>query len=466
MNRLDLASSFNSFSLSVINCLHISIFKSQKSQRHLSEFSYKSLVKMMDCTNSKDLKLAAARFITVVLPLIPPDDCDGLQLHLIALYKDENSAAEQKDILKSLSSLLYYHESAKTIGINTGFHDYLLEQGIKLISQIQSLEIQKKKKDEENSMVKELQDIIILYKLWAANSANSKILLSYKDGKIGSLYRLLFCAWPLALRKEELLKLLLETICTVTSNCEESKKSCAVVQENRHSLLSLIIEYISRPNSASELCFHLSLKILGALCSCKESRQLLIKSKYPQGLAQRLIKEWNEIKNPEAIPAKSPFIIEFLTTFAFFEEGQKVIANIGGIVDILVEVLERYSRTTVNSDAVENSLLLLRNLAFSPANKPHLVANQQALPLILSYISSPSQKPRLRKLASSALWALLYHYQKFKGILSKEQVLMELESVYKEVSRDSERCKDKETAAELKLVSENLNCVLKICLGQ
>lgn len=453
--------------LAVVNCMHMSVFKSQKSQRHLSEFSYQNFVKILDCSQSKDLKLATSRMITAVLPFIPPEDCDGLLLHLISLYKSENSAAEQSDLVKSLSSFLFYHEKAKIIAISTGFQDFLLENGLRLLSQISSLEVQKvKKKEEENFFCKELQQTIILFKLWAANSNNSKVLLSYKDGKIGSLFKLLFAAWPLGLRREDLLKLLLETICTVTSACEESKKACAVVQESRQSLLSLVIEYTSRPNSASEPCFQVALKILGSLCSCKESLRLLIKSKYPQGLALRLLKEWNEIKNPEVIPNKSPYIIEFLTTFAFFEEGQKVLAGISGLADVVIEVLDRFSKTTVSCEAVENSLLLLRNLAFSNTNKPHLVANQMLLPLILSFISSPSQKPRLRKLASSALWALLYHYQKFKGVLSNAQVLSELQNVYKEVTRDAERCKDKDVAAELKSVSENLNSVLKICLGQ
>lgn len=451
--------------LGVVNCVHMCVFKSSKAFKHLSEFSYQSVVKVLDCCRSKDLKLALARLMTSTLPSIPPEKSDGLVLHLISLYKDENSLSEQKDITKALTSLLLYDHDAKTVAISTGFQDYLLEQGLKTLNVIQNLEIQKKKKEEETNLSKDLIDIIVLYKMWAANSNPAKIILSSKDNKIGSLYRLLFNCWSMGLRKEELLKAILETICTVISGSEEAKKSCAVVQDNRQSLLSFIIQYISRPNSASETCFYLSLKVLGSLCSCKESRQLLIKSKYPQGLANRLVKEWNEIKNPEIVPSKSPFIIEFLATFAFFSEGQKVIGSIGGIVDILIEVLDRSYKSTISYEIVENSLLLLRNLSFCPANKLQIMANQQGLPIILSYISSPSQKPRLRKLASSALWALLYHYQKFKGILGKEQVLLELESVYKEVSRDAERVKDKETASDLKTVSENLNYILKICLN-
>lgn len=452
--------------LGIINTLHISIYKSQKTHKHLYEFSYENIVKILDLTKSKDLKLAIARLLTGLLSFIPTEKCEGILLHLVSLYKDDNVLSEQKEIMKSLTSLLYYDENSKGVALKTGLQDYLLEIGLKMVTGIQNLEVQKvKRKDEEGALAKQLIEVVILYKMWAANSYMAKVQLTVKDGKVGSLLKLLFVSWQLSLRRDELLKVVLETICTVISNCEEAKKACAIVQDTRYSLLSYIIEYISRPNSASETCFHLSLKILGSLCSCKESRQLLIKSKYPQGLTMRLIKEWNETKLSESIPPKSPYIIEFLTTFAFFPEGQKVIASIGGIIDILVEILDKFSKSTMNYDTVENALLLLRNLSFSQTNKPHVVANQQALPLILSYISSPSQKARLRKLASSTLWALLYHYQKFKGILSKEAVFMELESVYKEVSRDAERCKDKEVAEDLRAVSENLNCVLKICSG-
>lgn len=452
--------------LGVINVLHLSIFKSQKTIRHLSGFNFPLLSKIMEMSQSKDLKISLARLLTSLLSSIPSENTESLLLHLISLFKSTVPDPEHRDITKSLTSLLYNDESAKVLAIKTGFSDYLLETSVKLLTAYQSLELQKtRKKEEESSVSKQILDYLTLFKLWAANSNAAKIGLSVKDGKVGSMFKLLFQCWTVALRKEELLKAVLETLCTGISTCEEAKKACAILQDNRQSLLSLIIEYISRPNSASDPCFAISLKILGSLCSCKESRQLLIKSKYPQGLSLRLIKEWNETKLNESIPAKSPFIIEFLTSFTFFTEGQKVISGIVGLVDILVEVLDKFSRTAVNFETVEQALLILRNLSFSSFGKPHVIANQRALPLILGCISSPSQKSRLRKLASSTLWALLFHYQKFKGILSKEQVFGELESVYKEVCRDSERCRDKQTAEELKAVGENLNCVLKICMG-
>ena len=111
------------------------------------------------------MKLATARFISSILPKIPPTSCENLLLHLISLYKDENTISEEKDVIKSLTSLLYYDENSKTIGITTGFSEFLTEKGIKLVFLIQNLEIQKKKKDEENSLIKDLQELIILFKL-------------------------------------------------------------------------------------------------------------------------------------------------------------------------------------------------------------------------------------------------------------------------------------------------------------
>jgi hypothetical protein len=452
--------------LGLINVIHLSLFKSIKSKRHLQDFSYEKLGKILEMTQSKEVKLASARFLTSLLPTLPSSNCEKILLHLISLFKSTDVLSEHKEVLKAISSLLFHDESSKIVAINTGFSETLQELALKLISQIQALDLQKtKKREEEQQALKQLIDYFVLFKLWASNSYSAKVALSIKDAKLATLPKLLFHAWNLGLRKDELLKNLLETLCTLISACEEGKKACSIVQESRSSLLSLILEYISRPNSASETCFQISLKILGSLCSCKESRQLLIKSKFPQGLALRLVKEWNELKTADDFPKRSPFIIDFLSNFAFFPEGQKVIASITGLIDVLVEVLDRFSKKTFNSEAVEQTLLLLRNLSFSSSNKPSLVANQQALPIILSFISSPSQKPRMRKLASSALWALLFNYQKFKGILSKEHVLSELENVYKEVTRDSELAKDKQNAEDLKAVSENLNCVLKICIG-
>ena len=452
--------------LGFVNVLHMSLFKSIKTKRHLQDFSFEKLAKIMEMTQSKDLKLASTRFLTSLLASIPSSDCSKILLHLISLFKSTEVLSEHKEILKSLTSLLFHDESSKLIAVQTGFAETLYNLSLDLIGQVNSSDLQKsRKKEEDTSILKQLIDYIILFKLWSSNSYSAKLSLSIKDGRAGVLMKLLFSCWPLALRKEELLKTVLETLCTVISSCEEAKKACAIVQESRQSLLSYIIEYISRPNSASEACFHVSLKILGSLCSCKESRQLLIKSKYPQGLALRLVKEWNEIKNIEEVPKRSPFIIEFLTNFAFFPEGQKVISGITGLVDVLVELLERFSKNALGWEPVEQSLLLLRNLSFSNSNKVHFVANQKALPIILSYISAPDQKPRMRKLASSTLWALLYHYQKFKAILNNEQVIEGLERVYKEVTRDSERAKDQQIMEDLKAVSENLNSVLKICMG-
>lgn len=257
----------------------------------------------------------------------------------------------------------------------------------------------------------------------------------------------------------------LETLCTLISDSEDSKSSCALVQENRQSILSFVIEYLSRPSTASDHNFRLALKMLGSLCICKETRQLLIKSKYPQGLGQRLVKIWNECKDPQAIPVKSPFMLEFLATFAFFEEGQKAIAAIPGLIDVLVEVLDRYTRSAMKYEAVEASLLLLRNLCFSVSNKPHVLANSQAFPLLLAYVSSSSQKPKLRSLASSALWALLYHHQKVKAIFKQENILRELENVQREAQKDAEKMSEKGADLEkLKETAENLNSVLKICI--
>ncbi|CAG9310971.1 unnamed protein product [Blepharisma stoltei] len=458
---------------SLLSCLHISIFQSPvKSKQSIENFRYELLCDIFDISRGSELKLTISRLLTCLLPHFPIDakEADRLVLHLIHIYKEnqhEDQLAAARDTENALASLLFYSESAKNVAIATGFAKDLYGLAKVVSNEIQAQDSQKNKKQDDFSL-KVLTRFLTLFKLWSANSQSAKASLSGKEKKSGPLLQLLFNLWPLALRKESLFTLLLETICTLISESEVSKEACTYTQENRQCLLLYVIEYLSRPSTASDFNFRLALKMLGSLCASTSTRQLLIKTKYPQGLCQRLVKVWNDCKDPQAIPIKSPSMIEFLAAFAFYDEGQKVIATIPGLIDVLVEVLERFSTTGIKYEVVENSLLLLRNLCFSANNKPHILANQRSLMLLLTFTSSNKQKPKLRNLASSALWALLYNNQKVKGLLRQDEILRQLEVVQSDTSRSVDELTSKEDNGDdlenLKQVAENINSVLKICI--
>jgi hypothetical protein len=107
--------------------------------------------------------------------------------------------------------------------------------------------------------------------------------------------------------------------------------------------------------------------------------------------------------------------------------------NVRGMLETLLEILDKYCRCEVPFDLLLQAFLVLRNLCFHPSNKAHIIANPKSLPMILAFVSSPNQQDSLRHLAVNAMWALLYNNQKVKGMLVR--LKDELARVLGEVDR-------------------------------
>ena len=67
----------------------------------------------------------------------------------------------------------------------------------------------------------------------------------------------------------------------------------------------------------------------------------------------------------------------------------------------------------------ESSLLLLRNLCFSPEAKTHLLAHPRLLPALLSQTERAVEAPRAAAYASSAIRALVFNGEKVKAALRR-----------------------------------------------
>lgn len=136
-----------------------------------------------------------------------------------------------------------------------------------------------------------------------------------------------------------------------------------------------------------------------------------------------------------------------------------------GLVDVLMEVLERYATDVAPADLVEEVLLLVRNLGFQQATKPHIFTKPMALPLVLSLTSSPDERPIIRKLAASALWSVLYGNMKVKGMLTHSEALESLRRLYQELGRDIETVQrtSQPGVEELKETAAAIDSIIKIC---
>lgn len=462
---------YNQAVISLLTCLHCCIYNSSGKAKSILAgcLDYSVIADVMDKCVGYEVKLCAARMLTVALPLVEiGNPGERILVHLVALFKEvrkDKSLAEHREVVNALASLLYYSQDAKIIAIRVGLLNELSNSAMKLLNILRAEYIQKTK--HSDAQVKDLLQLLLLFKLWGGNSEVKSEILLQNNGPSPAL-RFFFAYWQAFNRHSALQQPLLKTLCTLISGSDSSKRACVLNLEAKQSMLSSIIEFASKPGSVDDETFRLALLFIGSLSASREARLLMVKSKYPQGLSQRLVKVWNECKDPTSIPVKSPEIIEFLSTLSFYEEAQKVLVADPGLIPVLTEVIDRFSSSLPKSGIVTSALLLLRNLCFNSSSKAHVLASPSTLPLILACISSHNQKPFIRRLAGSALWALLYNNQKVKGILSQQAVISELTGIQEEISRDLEtlsKVEAKEETVEcLSDLSECLMAVIKICI--
>ena len=87
---------------------------------------------------------------------------------------------------------------------------------------------------------------------------------------------------------------------------------------------------------------------------------------------------------------------------------------LSGLMDVVYDLAEMGNRALTN-----DAMFFLRNLAFLPENKPHFVANERTLALLLSAVDGNFSNVRAAACAASAMWALLYNGQKVKATFKK-----------------------------------------------
>lgn len=468
--------------LAALNCLHTGLYmgKGRGVRAIQEEVDYAVLADWLDKVSGSEVRMAASRLFTCLLPSFDPgNEGERLILHQIGTFKIALSKGESSDIRDSIGSLisLFLHsDSAKRVALATGFDKDLCDYLSRLSANIYQDEIAKTRpkylKSVGNSQpdVGDLTQAMMVVRAWTAGPQDVRTALAFKEDSLGPIYTAFFALWSLAVRHKKLQESLLMTISTAISECDEAKKACVILQESKQSLLSLLIDFTCRPALVSEEMYLLALRVIGNIAGNKEARQLLIKSKFAFGLAQRLVKVWSESKDLTVLPAKTMGTVTFLSTFSFYKEGQSMVTvssiqTVSGLVDVLMEVLERYTTDVAPAELVEEVLLLVRNLGFQPATKPHIFTRPVALPLVLSLASSPSERPLIRKLAASALWSVLYGNMKVKGMLTHSEALENLTRLYQELGRDIETAQRnaKPGLNHLKDTAEAIDSVIKIC---
>ena len=75
-------------------------------------------------------------------------------------------------------------------------------------------------------------------------------------------------------------------------------------------------------------------------------------------------------------------MLKLVSTKVFFFDEHTKTCKANGVVEMLSEILDRYSTYAIKYEIAESALLLLYNLCF--ANKAHILSSPDALSLVLS----------------------------------------------------------------------------------
>jgi hypothetical protein len=86
--------------------------------------------------------------------------------------------------------------------------------------------------------VREMKEILHLFKHWGSNNEVIQGELMIREGKLTALSKFLYALWALALRNESLFVDYSQTLSTIASGCDEAKRSFAMLQDTKASLLT------------------------------------------------------------------------------------------------------------------------------------------------------------------------------------------------------------------------------------
>ena len=455
---------------SLFHCLHCLLYTSKdKAARNMGDsFNYYLISDALDLTSSFEVRMAAVQMLSTCLTHVSADESmENIILHVIRTFKecqDSGQLSEGRDTITCLSCILSKSDLAKEIALRTGFAYDLTIRGEYLISELQNMDLARKQKTPiYEATVREMKEILHVFKHWASSNEQIKTELLLKEGKLSCVSKFIFALWPVALRNESLFVEYAQCLSTMAASAPEAKKSFAMLHNTKSSLLTNVVEVVSKNTNISEVSFGWCLTLLGCFSNAKETRQCMVKSKFARGVAERVVRNWLEVKDGPPNPKLRP-LLWFLASFTFSKQGQDSIINVRGMLEMLLEVLDKYCRNLVPYAILYQAFLLLRNLCFHPSNKAHIIANPKSLPMMLAFISSPNQQDSLRHLAVDSLWALLYNNQKIKGMIVR--LKPELERVLHEVDRQIDlNTRTAGVSADLEKTSEGLNCILKICAG-
>ncbi|XP_042366374.1 rotatin [Plectropomus leopardus] len=268
-----------------------------------------------------------------------------------------------------------------------------------------------------------------------------------------------YALWPWLLLDDPTMEAVLELLCVYTANCTPAC-SCVcgggpgVAPGSKgtpsNSLMHCVMKLASGVAPDNSPVQKLAFCLLANLAMSRDCRGLLQKNNFLQAFLSVPVPKAGGVKATSVGCGGGSLLglwLRLLVSLSSAEDGQQSILRVTGALELLADLAPQR----------RHALLTLHNLCFCPANKPHVIASDKAMKVLLCCLNSKVMETR--SMGASALWALLHNNQRAKTTLKCPSVRLRIEEARTISKKDAENKQDPTSAYLLKCL-ENLSQLL------
>ncbi|XP_028424991.1 rotatin isoform X1 [Perca flavescens] len=363
----------------------------------------------------------------------------------------------KKQTARALMTLLACSPTAQNYAAKAGLIDSCVEQMKRTHSQLHLESVRPSKASHRKKGEGYLKEVKLTVEiLRSALYHNDECKAVATDAR---LTLALYALWPWLLLDDPIMEAVLELLCVYTANCTTA---CSCVcgggpgvalgpkgtpsNSLMHSVMKLASGVAADNSPVQKLAFCL----LANLAMSRDCRGLLQKNNFLQAFLSVPMPKAGGVKTTSIGCGGGSLLglwLRLLVSLSFAEDGQQSILRVTGALELLADLAPHR----------RHALLTLHNLCFCPANKPHVIANDKAMKVLLSCLNSKEMETR--SMGASALWALLHNNQRAKTTLKCPSVRLRIEEARTISKKDAENKQDPMTTYLLQCL-ENLSQLL------
>ncbi|KAK3610373.1 hypothetical protein CHS0354_008649 [Potamilus streckersoni] len=366
---------------------------------------------------------------------------------------DESTPALKIHVITALRSLLAISSTAKSTALEMGLVENLIEHVKQTHVKINMASLQVGKptsRGKDDPLVQELIMTFDLLRNFMYQSEEVK-LACYHSGLHNVVHKL----WSWCQVEGSLMMSALALLTTYTAHCPQAASSLAFTsatgsgnvpsgskpQLGSNSLVHCLIKLLSKENIKDTVLKGV-FGLLATLALSAECKNIIWKSNFLREFSELNPRKTKKGKNKQQ---NEGLWLELLVNLSFSTEGQQIILKIPDSTDLLLDFMD-----CGQPRHKELSILIIRNLCCHTSNKPKLLANEKLIPQLLQCMGSEVEK--VKAVAASALWALVFNNQKAKVLLKSANVIPKLQETLNNITNQRESTMMEKCSADLQSV--------------